>query len=397
MANYPAKAKHPNQYTYRPKLILPIKEIEAPQRTHRSTPQPALPPPAQHDHGTRRAGAIANGFIPPPPNSISVHNLHWHLPDHLSAFSDLLPSVKPTALESRAPRQMTYLSKNYFFNQHYGPFTDERDEEGNLLLPDDPATREPVNGLMTQLEPPARVRYPIKRTTTSEMKKRVRNMLEYVTRVQIEESKRKERAAQIGIPDPSTLAPATRPDEDGDALMDAEGEAAGEQHQSMTVGDGPSAAEMLADLTRDLIAFQETFAAGGFATPAMPSSQPITPLLSYADIGQNGPGTEEQEEMAIPVDDVDAALEANEPDDILGDGPDTVLAPPGRLEDVIASRFEDIPMETDQINGASASPEVLEDKIDLYRAGKVGTVVADPLGEQVAKEVEAAVEDVAAP
>ena len=356
--NGTSKAKHPNQYTYRPKPVIP----EHPAN-HRSTPTPALPPPAQHDHGTRRAGAIANGIIPPPPNTISVHNLHWHLPDHLSAFSDLIPAPKPIALESRAPRTMTYQSKNFYHNQKYGPFNDERDEDGALLLPDDPPAREPITGPMMQLEPPARVRYPVRRITTSEMKKRVRNVLEYVSRVQVEEGKRKERAVQIGIPDPSTLDSAQRVDKDGDALMDD-----GEAPECLNVKDGPTASETMDDLIKDLIGFQETFANGGFATPMVGSSVPVTPALPQ---GEDGPLQVAQRMVETPVE----------------------LSPTEEIKaELVADAVEQRVEPRGHVDMMGQTIEPAEESVDVYRAGEVDTVIADPLEEETAKIVEAAVE-----
>ncbi|ORX37343.1 hypothetical protein BD324DRAFT_625760 [Kockovaella imperatae] len=368
-----SKPKHPNQYTYRPKPAMAPAERPP---VHRHTPTPALPPPAQHDHGTRRAGAIANGIIPPPPNAVSVHNLHWHLPDHLSLFSDLLPNPKPIALESRAPRTMTYQSKNFYYNQKYGPFhRDQRDESGNLILPEDLPPREPAGGPLTQLEPPARVRYPPRRITAAEIKKRVRNVFEYVSRIQVEEGKRKDRAKRIGIPDSSTLAPAQRVDKDGDAVMNGE---AGAQ-ESLTYSTGLASTELMDGLMRDLITFQETFANGGFATPLIPSSSvPVTPALAQGEEGTletpNGMGIAEADSGEVeqsPA--VDVKLEAD---------PGAVLASEVPIDSV------DIKMsEEGKIEDASETVEV-------YRQGTVGKVIADAQEAQVAKDVEEAVNGV---
>lgn len=51
----------------------------------------------------------------------------------------------------------------------------------------------------THLEAPTKIRYPTKRMTIGEMRKRVRNLLEYVGRVQGEEDKRAERARLLGL------------------------------------------------------------------------------------------------------------------------------------------------------------------------------------------------------
>lgn len=51
----------------------------------------------------------------------------------------------------------------------------------------------------THLEAPTKIRYPTKRMTIGEMRKRVRNLLEFVGRVQGEEDKRAERARLLGL------------------------------------------------------------------------------------------------------------------------------------------------------------------------------------------------------
>lgn len=191
-------------------------------------------------------------------------------------------------MEVRTPRVLPFLPKNHFHSQRYGPFTEDRDEAGELFLPDDPPAREPIGNPSTHLEPPARVRFPPKRITTAEIRKRVRNLLDYVGRVQVEEGKRKERAKVLGIKIGS-LSPPSRLHMQGDS-------SAVDEDNTMDV-DGPmearevkrdfrSSSELLGDLTRDLIACQETFAQGGFASPFQPSIpnfpsiSPITPTFA---------------------------------------------------------------------------------------------------------------------
>jgi len=296
-----------------PAAIVPTRRVP-----HATTPIPALPPPAQHEHGTRRAGAIANGTIPPPPNTISVHNLHWYLPEHLVQYADILPTPDPIALEARSSRVLSYLPRNHFTNQKYGPFTEDRDEKGKLMLPEDPGSREVTGNAHTQLEPPARVRYPAKRITTAEIRKRVRNMLEYVSKVQSEESKRKQRAEMVGI-DVRSLGKAIRVNKDGEEVPEEndlpepvailptmDGMDGIEQAQeivetptprpprqpAMGYGSGVTSDVLMDELMRDLIAFQESFATGGGfgglgglgVSPLLPSvsafgSAPPTPAM----------------------------------------------------------------------------------------------------------------------
>ncbi len=294
------KSKHPNQYTYRPRPPSSTNQappaIPSPARKgiQGGTPVPVLPPPppppppppAQHEHGTRRAGAIANGTIPPPPTTYSVHNLHWHLPDHLLSFSDLLPTPTPIAVEVRSPRVLSFLPKNHFHNQTYGPFLEDRDEQGNLVLPGDQPTREAIGSSTTHLEPPARIRYPAKRITRAEIRKRLRNVLDYMTRVHVEERKRKERAKLLGIKVES-LPTRAKIDEQGDVNM--EEAIADEPTQEIEAKppkpDPPNSTQILSDLTRDLIDFQFNLAQGGFASPfpppipTFPNLTPVTPTF----------------------------------------------------------------------------------------------------------------------
>ncbi|KAL7420776.1 Histone deacetylase complex subunit [Cryptotrichosporon argae] len=302
----PGKPKHPNQYTYRPKPAGSVLPAPSPmRRTAAGTPQPTLPPPA-HEHGTRRAGAIASNLAAAPYNPASVNNLSWFLPEHLAAYADILPSAAPVALSVPAPRTLAFLSRNHFYNQRYGPFDDGRDADGKLRLPEYGPEREVEGEAERRKEVPARVKYPPKRMTTAEMRKRVRHVLEYVGRVQVEEGKRKERAGIVGIPaglretddadkNASTVAERANGsvgiDKDGDVVM---GDGAPSEATAASPAPAvpapaaaasspppppPTALQLLDELTRDLIAFQESFANGanGFASPALGGAAFETP------------------------------------------------------------------------------------------------------------------------
>lgn len=68
-----------------------------------------------------------------------------------------------------------------------------------------PPAQDPTNGEpATHFEAPTKIRYPTKRMTIGEMRKRVRNLLEFVGRVQGEEDKRGERAKLLELGVPST-------------------------------------------------------------------------------------------------------------------------------------------------------------------------------------------------
>ncbi|BEJ17327.1 hypothetical protein CspHIS471_0607280 [Cutaneotrichosporon sp. HIS471] len=275
------KPKHPNQYTYRPKGDRSV--VAASPMRARGTPQPSAPPPA-HDHGTRRAGAIASNLASQPYTAMTVHNLNWYLPEHLQPCADILGTPAPVPLEVPSPRTLQYLPRTHFSNQRYGPFTDDRDAEGKLILPDDMPLREVEGDPVNHREPPTRVRYPVKRITTAEMRKRVRNLLEYVGRVQDEEARRAERAARIGIP--ATSAPRRRlrsfGSDDGREEFHANGDADDRARSVTPPGPPPpTASQLLDEFTRDLIAFQEAFNTGDFESLPFAQSRPkaLTPDL----------------------------------------------------------------------------------------------------------------------
>ncbi|OCF37237.1 hypothetical protein I317_00038 [Kwoniella heveanensis CBS 569] len=366
----PGKPKHPNQYTYRPKppSTMPVPVVPSPaRRTGGGTPAPPAPP-AHHDHGTRRAGALAAApVIYHPLNEDAANHLSWHLPDHLSAFGDLLPSVNPVALEVPAPRVLSYLPRNHFHSQHYGPFSEERDPDGKLVLPEEPPGREPVGDKSTQLDPPARPRYPVKRITTAEMKKRVRNVLEYVGRVQVEEGKRQERAKLLGI-EIKTAKPsdqAAHVDGEGDINMSA-ADPIGEKTSgsgSTPLPESTKSMQLMDELTRDLIAFQESFTSNGFASP-MPPSAPFSSSASSAAVPLhfvNGNGNGSVSMPPTPI------LPADDP--VLS-AAETVLQVDGSLEDkqrTIQQGETEVPV---------------AEGLDVYREGLVRTVVT--AGEEVA-------------
>lgn len=143
------------------------------------------------------------------------------------------------------------IPKNHFFNHKYGPFADIRDENGSLTLPPDPPERETTGQRgEAHTEPPARVKYPQRRITTGEIRKRVKHMQDFCTRVQVEERRRGERKGRIGIPEAERSEDIDMP-----------------EPESITISTstGPSSAQLLAELTADLVDFQEKWATGGFA------------------------------------------------------------------------------------------------------------------------------------
>lgn len=387
------KVKHPNQYTYRPKPSSSSQPAVAvsPARRGAGTPVPSIAPP-QHDHGTRRAGAIANGAIAYPTLSASsVAALSWYLPEHLSAFSDLLPGPQPIALDVRSQRTLPSLSRNHHHNQRYGPFSEKRDENGKLVLPDDPPLREPSGEAETHLEPPARIKYPAKRITVGEMRKRVRSILDYVTKIQGTDEKRLERNRTLGIvvkPLPRKPGSADQDlaeaggingaaevvDGDGDVTMGSTtddqppaSEAVPPHDQDSTVAAPTgqadsstrrSSADLMEELTRDLLAFQETFAANGVVSPMPPPIATFEPSLSIP-VPDLEPEAENVAEMS------EAADHLAEPID----------APPAAQDEPdVSNTVEETETVTERI------PE--DQAVEVYREGQVDQVVSQPGDEQ---------------
>nr|ODN99812.1 hypothetical protein L204_02252 [Cryptococcus depauperatus CBS 7855] len=302
-----SKPKHPNQYTYRPKPPSVTGFPASPSRRPAgATPIPVVP--LHHDHGTRRAGALANApTVFHPLSEESANQLSWCLPDYLQHFADILPGLTPSALEVPVNRELSHLHKNFFFAQRYGPFPEDRDENGKLVLPEEQGGREILGYQTTQLEPPTRIRYPPKRVSGSDMRKRVRAVLEYVGKMQVDEGKRLKRAKVVGIKATPAHIIKQRETERKEREMReiAQQEEANGHHDSpmaehepcteldvpMLEPTQPRSFQLMAELTKRLIAFQEAFSNNGFTTfenghsgsvpptPTIPnaSSVPVTP------------------------------------------------------------------------------------------------------------------------
>ena len=323
------------------------------------------------------------------------------------------------------------------------------------------------------MELPARVKYPAKRITTGEMRKRVKNVLEYVGRVQIEEGKRRERAETLGIdakPLPIKVKrkavqreeiadsvnvngqvsarddvemeeaiepPATENGEGSETLADKEHSAdeqeppegqiekeedAEELVEKITTRKGPTSGQLLDELTRDLIAFQETWAAGGFATPVPPwsttfsngngngnsngdyPSSGLAREFGASEIGDeegDGVGEEEREEKGERGD----GLEGDEggAQTALGLGITNGDADGGMAGGGEATSGSEV-TRTAEDDGSAEMPEgeekqvikVTEEPVDVYREGEILKVVSDIAEDQAHGIVEKQAETEAA-
>lgn len=376
-------------------------------RTARGTPQPTGPPPA-HDHGTRRAGAIANNLATQPYSAMTVHNLNWYLPDHLQSCADILETPAPIPLEVPSPRSLQYLPRTHFLNQRYGPFSDDRDNEGKLILPDDKALREVEGDAVNHREPPTRVRYPVKRITTAEMRKRVRNLLEYVGGVQDEEARRAERASRIGVPSSSAPRPRLPPvgsEERRGSSSLANGNTEDVRPRSLPPAGPPppSASQLLDEFTRDLIAFQEAFNTGDFdnlpfAQPRPRSPTPLPEPTPEPGVLPEPMATEAALESEPLLELADTAELAQEPEAVL-EGVEMVVEETVVVEttEVVAEPLE-APEEA-EVEAKEDEPalppepeveveEIPEPTAEEVLAGPVAEVEHAPIVERMGREVE---------
>lgn len=153
----------------------------------------------------------------------------WGLPDHLKHLAHLLPTPLPVPLAVPSYPQQA---------QNSGASSSSGSGSGSA-------------GSETHIEPPTRVRFPSKRMTLPEMKKRARNVLDYLTRIQIDMSDRERRAEALALMG-GGVGGGSSGSSSGDAtpLNGDSGTAAGTTSESMNMMDS---------LTKDIILFQQRY------------------------------------------------------------------------------------------------------------------------------------------
>jgi len=158
--------------------------------------------------------------------------------------------------------------------------------------------REPTGEAETHLEPPARVRYPAKRITVGEIRKRVKHMMDYCSKAQSGEEKRLERNRVLGIvvtPLPKKGKGKEKADQNEDQVngdsMDLDEPSGSGSDSRDPLGDidmnvpepasppPKTSLELMEELTRDLISFQETYLSNTSATPLPPPISNFEPSL----------------------------------------------------------------------------------------------------------------------
>lgn len=276
----PTKPKQPNQYTHRKE-----RASAAAAALAAGAGRTVSPTPSPSKSGRRGAAALREGSTvsqsrngtPVPGDSKNNKGAPWGMPDHLSHLAHLLPSAQPEPLQLHMPTTKG-LGRNA--DSHHGSSTGARPSPHAF-------------NILDLSEPPTKVRFPSKRMTMGEMRKRVRNISEYVTRTQLEAVERGKRMKALGITlspesyiDAAATAAAEGNEENTQMPAQAEAEAGatpmegveaatanGEDKDSAAVkgeaSAGASAKEapapiplsmhLLDDLSRQIIAFQQKF------------------------------------------------------------------------------------------------------------------------------------------
>ncbi|QRV94079.1 hypothetical protein RhiJN_22097 [Ceratobasidium sp. AG-Ba] len=229
-ADADGKPKHPNQYTYR--------GTKAPPQSKRGAANDSAPYLSGSTRRTAAAAAAADRAPSPSPLPTS-----WAVPDHLSHLADLLPTPSPRGVAVRTGA-----------------------------------------GSELQIEKNAKIRWPGKRTTIGDMRKRVRGMLEWVARAQAEAIDRAKRVEELeraraeNLREAAMLAEQAAPVDPTTRTISPAGSGSSAISSLPTTGplqsvklpdvSAPIASsmttlQMAEGLTRDFFGFQERFSDGG--------------------------------------------------------------------------------------------------------------------------------------
>ncbi|PWZ02622.1 hypothetical protein BCV70DRAFT_3362 [Testicularia cyperi] len=228
-AGISAKPRHPNQYTYRKQgrgagVVNAAANTGANGKTGSSSTSnltshsPSPSPSKSRAEAARRGVAKENGSrmgTPAPAGESSSSNrgasnysaAQWGLPEHLTHLAYLLPvgairSSLPSTSKGAATgsSSLSKRTSNNLYLAAPGTGTSTPTHFG-LLPPAGTASPAPFR-IVSSIESSTKVRFPGRRMTMGEMRKRVRNIGEYVTRSQIEAVEREKRMRLLGIVPP---------------------------------------------------------------------------------------------------------------------------------------------------------------------------------------------------
>lgn len=192
------RPKQPNQYTYRKERAALAASAAGGGGSSNATARPNSPTPSPNKSGRRGGNALRESSVLGSSRAATpslVNNAGsrgsagvWGIPDHLSHLSHLLPGSHPEPLLLQMPTTKGVTSGGVS-KSHAGSSSNHH------------ASRPSPHAftILDLSEPPTKVRFPGKRMTMGEMRKRVRNISEYVTRTQLEAVERGRRLNALGI------------------------------------------------------------------------------------------------------------------------------------------------------------------------------------------------------
>ncbi|SPO20066.1 uncharacterized protein UTRI_00460_B [Ustilago trichophora] len=298
-----SKPRHPNQYTYRNKdrngAAVPNGQKTGSSSTSNLTSHSPSPSPSKgRAENARRAAARENGSqigTPAPGDSLGTSSrgahqtstTQWGLPEHLTHLAYLLPN----AGSRHGPYRSSGLAtENGSANGgKKGSSSSSSASNGGPSPPGGPSFPTPFQ-VLSSIESSTKVRFPSRRMTMGEMRKRVRNIGEYVTRSQIEAVEREKRMKLLGIVPPymdeleeeveamhedvkDTTAPATTESStEQTANEESKKEDAPTASAQGKVEQLPLSMRLMEELTRELINFQRKFGIGPGSYGSLSSS-----------------------------------------------------------------------------------------------------------------------------
>lgn len=227
--------KQPNQYTYK-------RGGPGSRGGLKGSPskRAALAAAAEARHGKHRdeTPSTYEDWINQPPG--------WGLPDHLSHLSHLLPGQSPL------PLQVTKFVTSPSNSAVASPVAQQGEAVAESTQNGDSAPSTPAITVSSSLEPSAKIRFPSRRMSIAEMRKRAKSMLDYLARVQVDTIDRNNRNRALAAVQETILT-------NGHSL---EEEVITPPPSMLFKKDSPltpQATNLIDDLSRQLNSFQEKF------------------------------------------------------------------------------------------------------------------------------------------
>jgi hypothetical protein len=234
-----SKLKHPNQYTYRGGPPAGNNTVTNLASNNSNKPSPVKNARGS-EHGPRKSAPQSSRVGAAQNQSPSPVPLSYNVPDHFSHLVPLLPHPTPQGIS--VPIRVELVP------------TAAETIEGDVSAEGDGSVHTRV---VPQTEKGVKVRWPPKRTTIGEMRRRVRAMMEYVSRAQLDAGERERRVEMLRAAAAETKADAA------EALLGTkrsltssgvkeEQEQNGDSQSAATLAPADHAASAVAEITASL-------------------------------------------------------------------------------------------------------------------------------------------------